>query len=94
MIGIRILAAFHLRKLTGGFDALTIAFALSMPLTLLIAVATIGFTTNNISLLTYYKLILASLFEVILAMGALKGMALYREKMKQKEWRQEKLSLP
>jgi len=92
MVGIRILAAFHLRKLTGAFDALTVAFALSMPLTLLIAVATIGYTTNNISLITYYKLILASLFEVILAMGMLKILGIYREKQKQKAWRREKLT--
>jgi len=90
MIAIRILAAFHLRRLSGSFDALTVAFALSMPLTLLIAVATIGFTTNNISLITYYKLILASLFEVILAMGMLKFLGIYREKIRQKRWKEEK----
>jgi Kef-type K+ transport system membrane component KefB len=92
MIGIRILASFHLRKISGPFNALTIAFALSMPLTLLIAVATIGYTTNNISLITYYKLILASLFELIIAMGVLKLLGAYRERKKQKEWKEGKLS--
>jgi len=92
MFGIRILSAFTLRSLGGYFDALTVAVALSMPLTLLIAVATIGYTTNNITLLTYYKLILASLFEVIIAMGLLKLMGIYREKMKQKAWKKEKLT--
>jgi len=87
MIGIRILAAFHLRKLSGPVDALTVAFALSMPLTLLIAVATIGYTTNNISLITYYKLILASLFEVIISMAALKILGIYRERRKREAWR-------
>jgi Kef-type K+ transport system membrane component KefB len=92
MIGIRILASFHLRKLSGAFDALTIAFALSMPLTLLIAVATIGYTTNNISLITYYKLILASLFELIIAMGVLKLLGAYRERKKQRAWKEGKLT--
>jgi len=92
MIGIRILASFHLRKLGGTFDALTIAFALSMPLTLLIAVATIGYTTNNISLITYYKLILASLFELIIAMGVLKLLGVYRERRKQRAWKEGKLN--
>jgi Kef-type K+ transport system membrane component KefB len=92
MIGIRVLAAFHLRRLYGSFEALAVAFALSMPLTLLIAVATIGYTTNNISLITYYKLILASLFEVIFAMGILKLMGVSRERRRRKEWKKEKLT--
>ncbi len=90
MIGIRILAAYHLRRLSGSLDAVSIAFALSMPLTLLIAVATIGYDTGNINLLTYYELILASLFEVIIAMSAVKIIAIYRERKKQQEWRKEK----
>ncbi len=90
MIGIRILAAYHLRRLSGSLDAVSVAFALSMPLTLLIAVATIGYDTGNINLLTYYELILASLFEVIIAMSAVKIIAIYRERKKQQEWRKEK----
>jgi Kef-type K+ transport system membrane component KefB len=79
MVAMRIFAAFHLRRFHGSADALTVAFALSMPLTLLIAVATIGYTTNAIGLLTYYKLILASLFEVIFSMTAIKFM-MHRKK--------------
>ena len=90
MIGIRILAAYHLRRLSGSLDAISVAFALSMPLTLLIAVATIGYDTGNINLPTYYELILASLFEVIIAMSAVKILAIYRERKKQQEWRKEK----
>jgi len=74
MVVMRVLAAFHLRTFHGNQNALMVAFALSMPLTLLIAVATIGYTTNTIGLLTYYKLILASLFEVIISMMAVKIM--------------------
>jgi Kef-type K+ transport system membrane component KefB len=72
MFGIRILAAFHLRTLIGKRNALMVALSLSMPLTLQVAVATIGYTTKNIDILTYYQLILASLFEVIIAMVAIK----------------------
>jgi Kef-type K+ transport system membrane component KefB len=49
-----------------------VALSLSMPLTLQVAVATIGYTTKNIDIITYYQLILASLFEVIIAMVAIK----------------------
>jgi len=92
MFAIRILAAVTLQKIQGLLDAITVAIALSMPLTLLIAVATIGYTTNNISLITYYQLILASLIEVIVAMTALKGLQILRTKMRQRAWREKKLN--
>ncbi len=72
MILIRVFAAFHLRYIRTRIDALLVAFSLSMPLTLLIAVATIGYTSQQIDLYTYYQLILASLFEVIISMLAIK----------------------
>ena len=72
MLTMRILAGFYLKKISGSRNALLIAFALSMPLTLLIAVATIGYTASIIDLNIYYQLILASLFEVIIAMVAIK----------------------
>ena len=72
MIFIRLLSAFYLRKNDGYRTALSTALALSMPLTLLIAVATIGYNSGNIDILTYYKLILSSLFEVIIAMIGIK----------------------
>jgi Kef-type K+ transport system membrane component KefB len=90
MILLRILAAFHLRRLYGSLNALGVAFALSMPLTLLIAVATIGFNTGSIDRITYDQLILASLFEVIIAMSAVKLLTLYREKKKQEAWKKER----
>jgi len=91
---IRILASLSLIRISGALDAVSVAIALSMPLTLLIAVATIGYTTNTISLLTYYQLILASLIEVILSMSALKGLQLIRIKMRQKAWREKRLNRP
>jgi Kef-type K+ transport system membrane component KefB len=72
MIGMRLLAGFYLSGLSGSRDALLVAFALPMPLTLLIAVATIGYTASIIDIIIYYQLILASLFEVIISMLAIK----------------------
>jgi Kef-type K+ transport system membrane component KefB len=90
MILLRVLAAYHLRRLYGSLNALGVAFALSMPLTLLIAVATIGFDSGSIERITYDQLILASLFEVIIAMSAVKAIAIYREKKKQEAWKKER----
>jgi len=72
VFAIRILAAFSLSTLVDKRHALMVAFSLSMPLTLQVAVATIGYSTKNIDIFTYYQLILASLFEVIIAMIAIK----------------------
>jgi hypothetical protein len=43
-----------------------------MPLTLLVAVATIGYDTKLLDLLTYYQLILASIFEILISMTIIK----------------------
>jgi len=72
MISMRILAAYVLKTIHGSKDALLVALSLSMPLTLLIAVATIGYETHLIDLLSYYQLILASLFEILISMVAIK----------------------
>ena len=84
MIAIRILAAFHLRQIYSKLDGLMMAVALSMPLTLLIAVATIGYESGSIGILTYYTLILASLFEVIVSMLAIKILSRYRRTLRKK----------
>ena len=72
MITMRVLAAFVLKKHYGSRNALLAGFSLSMPLTLLIAVATIGYETHLIDLLSYYQLILASLFEILVSMVVIK----------------------
>ncbi len=72
MILIRILSAVVLKHVSGSRNALLSALALSMPLTLLVAVATIGYETHLIDLLSYYQLILATLFEIIISMIAIK----------------------
>jgi len=68
MIGPRMLAAIVLKNISGSKDALLIALSLSMPLTLLVAVATIGHEVQLLNLLDYYQLILASIFEILISM--------------------------
>ena len=72
MLVSRLLAAIVLRSISGSRDALLIGLSLSMPLTLLVAVATIGYDTKLLDLLTYYQLILASIFEVLISMTIIK----------------------
>ena len=72
MIVSRVFAAIVLRGISGARDALLIALSLSMPLTLLVAVATIGYETGLLDLLTYYQLILASIFEILISMTSIK----------------------
>ena len=72
MILMRVLAAFVLKKHYGPRNALLAGLSLSMPLTLLIAVATIGYETHLIDILSYYQLILASLFEILVSMVTIK----------------------
>lgn len=72
MILMRVLAAYVLKKHYGSKNALLAGLSLSMPLTLLIAVATIGYETHLIDLLSYYQLILASLFEILVSMITIK----------------------
>ncbi len=72
MIFSRILAAIILKNISGSRDALLIALSLSMPLTLLVAVATIGYETKLLDLLSYYQLILASIFEILISMIIIK----------------------
>ena len=75
MFSIRLLSAYLLSSLIGKKNALLTALALSMPLTLMIAVATVGEVTHMIQKFDYYAVILASLVEVIVAMIAIKLLA-------------------
>jgi len=72
MIVSRVLAAIILKGINGSKDALLVALSLSMPLTLLVAVATIGYETKLLALLNYYQLILASIFEILISMTMIK----------------------
>jgi len=72
MFVIRILAAYTLISLIGKRDSLLSSLALSMPLTLMIAVATVGVEKNMIGIFDYYAVILVSLIEVIVSMIGIK----------------------
>ncbi len=72
MILSRVFAAIVLKRLAGTKGALLVALSLSMPLTLLVAVATIGHDTKLLDLLNYYQLILASIFEILISMTLIK----------------------
>ncbi len=78
-------AAIVLRGISGSSkDALLIALSLSMPLTLLVAVATIGYDTKLLDLLTYYQLILASIFEILISMTIIKALQV-KKRLNEKE---------
>ncbi|HIP19283.1 MAG TPA: cation:proton antiporter [Sulfurovum sp.] len=79
MLLARVLAAVVLKNISGSRDAFLIALSLSMPLTLLVAVATIGYETEWIDILSYYQLILASIFEIIISMTVIKILNVKRE---------------
>jgi len=68
----RVVAAVVLKKISSMKEALLIALSLSMPLTLLVAVATIGYETKLLDIVGYYQLILASIFEVLISMLIIK----------------------
>ena len=72
MIGIRLLAAMVFNQ-NGSFrDSILLGLSHSMPLTLLIAIATLAFHQHSIDKFHYYAFILASLFEVIFVMISIK----------------------
>ena len=75
MIMIRVISGFALRNIIGKRNAILVALSLSMPLTLLIATATVGHHHGILDEHHYYALILASLLEVIVAMVAIKWIA-------------------
>jgi len=76
MFSIRIIAAFTLSFITEKRQAILIALALSMPLTLMIAIATIANENNDmINFHEYNAVILASLLEVIISMVGIKFLA-------------------
>jgi Kef-type K+ transport system membrane component KefB len=78
MIFTRVLAAVVLKQISGSRDALLIALSLSMPLTLLVAVATIGYETKLLNMLSYHQLILASIFEILFSMLLIKWISIKR----------------
>lgn len=72
MIGIRLVSAMVFVKGSSFKDATLLGLSHSMPLTLLIAIATLAYHQHTIDKFHYYAFILASLFEVIVVMLAIK----------------------
>jgi len=72
MIGIRLVSSMVLNKMSSFKDSILLALSHSMPLTLLIAIATLAYHQQSIDKFHYYAFILASLFEVIIVMVVIK----------------------
>ena len=76
MIGVRLLSAFLSLSGIMNFNQVSLfALSHSMPLTLLIAVATVALKTEHITNVLYNTIVMASIFEVIIAMGVIKFIA-------------------
>ena len=80
MIFMRLFASLVFIKELGFIDALLMGLSHSMPLTLLIAMATLAFSANSIDTLHYYAFILAALFQVISVMIVIKVLNIYKLK--------------
>ncbi len=65
MTSMRVISALVFRSILGIRSSILLGLSHSMPLTLLIAVATIAYHTNSIDKLHYFAFILAALFQVI-----------------------------
>ena len=84
MITMRLLASLVFIKELGLVDTLLFGLSHSMPLTLLIAMATLAYTAHSIDKLHYYAFILAALFQVISVMIVIKLLHIYKLKKEQK----------
>lgn len=72
MLFSRVFSSFVFYKNLDKFDILRFALSQSMPLTLMIAIATIAFKSNSIDALLYSALLLSAIFEVIIGMIGIK----------------------
>ena len=72
MIIMRVIASLVFIKELGIIDSVLTGLSHSMPLTLLIAMATLAYNANSIDELHYYAFILAALFQVISVMIVIK----------------------
>ena len=80
MVLMRLIASLVFIKELGLIDAVLMGLSHSMPLTLLIAMATLAFSANSIDKLHYYAFILAALFQVISVMIVIKLINIYKLK--------------
>ena len=80
MIIIRVIASLVFIKVLGTIDSILMGLSHSMPLTLLIAMATLAYHASSIDILHYYAFILAALFQVISVMIIIKLLNNYKLK--------------
>jgi len=85
MILMRVVAALVFVKELGVIDSVLMGLSHSMPLTLLIAMATLAYGANSIDKLHYYAFILAALFQVISVMIIIKLIHIYKLKQEQQK---------
>lgn len=85
MIVIRLLSAIAFYKVLSTKEGVLFALSHSMPLTLLVAIASQAYHSHKIIQFEYYAFILASLFEVIIVMVSIKLIAVYANKKAKKE---------
>ena len=84
MILMRLGASLVFVKELGLIDTVLFGLSHSMPLTLLIAMATLAYSANSIDKLHYYAFILAALFQVISVMIVIKLVNIYKLKKEQR----------
>ncbi len=80
MILMRVVASLVFIQELNLLDAILMGLSHSMPLTLLIAMATLALSANSIDALHYYAFILAALFQVISVMIVIKLINNYKKK--------------
>ena len=80
MIMIRVLASLVFFQKLGVRDSILMGLSHSMPLTLLIAMATLAYHASSIDVIHYYAFILAALFQVISVMIIIKFINNYKSK--------------
>jgi len=85
MIAMRVIASLVFIKKLGVIDSILMGLSHSMPLTLLIAMATLAYHANSIDTLHYYAFILAALFQVISVMIVIKIINNYKLKKEQEQ---------
>ena len=72
MVAMRVASALVFKNILGYRSAILLGLSHSMPLTLLIAVATIAYHSSSIDKLHYFAFILAALFQVIIVTTLIK----------------------
>ena len=80
MIAMRVIASLVFVKKVGVMGSILMGLSHSMPLTLLIAMATLAYHAHSIDTLHYYAFILASLMQVIFVMVSIKIILFFKYK--------------